>query len=70
MMAERVAKISSPMQIVVAEHDRLRDHARHLHELVPSSRFAEIPGAPHNVYYEAADGYDAVVSEFLDSLGL
>jgi pimeloyl-ACP methyl ester carboxylesterase len=58
------------VQIVVGEHDWLRDHARHLHELVPSSRFAEIPGGPHNVYYETADAYNAVVSEFLDSLGV
>ena len=69
-LAERVSKISSPMQIIVGEKDWLRDRARHLHELVPASRFAEIPGAPHNVYYETADAYNAVVSEFLDLLGV
>jgi pimeloyl-ACP methyl ester carboxylesterase len=69
-LAERVPKIASPMQIVVGEHDWLRDHARNLHELVPGSRFAQIPGAPHNVYYETAAAYNAVVSEFLDSLGV
>jgi pimeloyl-ACP methyl ester carboxylesterase len=69
-LGERVGKISSPMQIIVGEHDWLRDYAGHLHELVPGSRFAEIPGAPHNVYYETADAYNAVVSEFLDSLGV
>jgi pimeloyl-ACP methyl ester carboxylesterase len=69
-LGERVAKISSPMQIIVGEHDWLRDNAHHLHELVPGSRFAEIPGAPHNVYYETADAYNAVVSDFLDTLGV
>jgi pimeloyl-ACP methyl ester carboxylesterase len=69
-LAERVPKISSPMQIIVGERDWLRDRARHLHELVPASRFAEIPGAPHNVYYETADAYNAVVAEFLGTLGV
>jgi pimeloyl-ACP methyl ester carboxylesterase len=69
-LAGRVAKIASPMQIVVGERDWLRGHARHLHDLVPGSRFAEVPGAPHNVYYETADDYNAVVSDFLDSLGV
>jgi pimeloyl-ACP methyl ester carboxylesterase len=69
-LADRVAGITSPMQIIVGERDWLRDSARHLHELAPSSRFAEIPGAPHNVYYETADAYNAVVAEFLDVLGV
>jgi pimeloyl-ACP methyl ester carboxylesterase len=69
-LAARVPKIASPMQIIVGEHDWLRANARHLHDLVPSSRFAEIPGAPHNVYYETADAYNAVVAEFLDTLGV
>jgi pimeloyl-ACP methyl ester carboxylesterase len=67
-LAGRVAAITSPMQIIVGEHDWLRDSARHLHGLVPASRFAEIPGAPHNVYYETADAYNAVVEGFLDAL--
>jgi pimeloyl-ACP methyl ester carboxylesterase len=69
-LAGRVGKIASPMQIVVGERDWLRPAAAHLHELVPSARFAEIPGAPHNVYYETAAQYNAVVSDFLDSLGV
>ncbi|HKE74836.1 MAG TPA: alpha/beta hydrolase [Acidimicrobiales bacterium] len=69
-LADRVPHITSPMQIVVGERDWLRDHARHLHTLVPGSLFAEIPGAPHNVYYETAEAYNAVVSAFLDALGI
>lgn len=69
-LAGLVGAISSPMQIIVGEHDWLRDHARHLHELVESSRLAVIPGAPHNVYYETADAYNAVVSDFLGTLGV
>lgn len=64
-LAERVGKIASPMQVIVGEHDWLRTAARHLHEAVAGSRFAEVPGAPHNVYYETADPYNAIVAGFL-----
>src|SRR5215472_14209966 len=50
-LADPVGGISSPMQIVVGEHDWLAPHARHLHELVAGSRLAVVPGGPHNVYY-------------------
>lgn len=64
-LAEAVGAIRSPMQIVVGEHDWLADAARHLHDAVAGSRLAVIPGAPHNVYFETADAYNAVVDEFL-----
>lgn len=64
-LADRVAAIRSPMQIIVGELDWLRPAAEELHRLVPASRYAVIPGAPHNVYYETAKPYQAVVDEFL-----
>lgn len=64
-LADRVAGIRSPMQIVVGELDWLRAAAEELHELVPGSRLAVIPGAPHNVYFETAKPYQAVVDDFL-----
>jgi pimeloyl-ACP methyl ester carboxylesterase len=64
-LADLVAGISSPMQIVVGEHDWLHDAGVHLHELVKGSRLAEIAGAPHNVYYQAAAQYNEVVTAFL-----
>ena len=67
-LAGLVGQIRSPMQIVVGEHDWLADAGRHLHELVPGSRLAVVPGAPHNVYYETADAYNAIVHEFLSSV--
>ena len=67
-LAELVPKIASPMQIVVGEVDRLRPAAERLHELVPHSRFDVIAGAPHNVYYEAADEYNDIVKTFLSGL--
>jgi pimeloyl-ACP methyl ester carboxylesterase len=67
-LAGRVGAIHSPMQIVVGEHDWLAAAARHLHELVPGSRLAVVPGAPHNVYYEAVEEYDRIVGEFLSAV--
>ena len=67
-LGDRVVKIASPMQVVVGSEDWLAPAARHLHSLVSGSRFAEIPGAPHNVYYEAATAYNEVVSAFLSDV--
>ena len=64
-LADRVAGIQSPMQIIVGEHDWLHDAGVHLHELVKGSRLAEIAGAPHNAYYQAAAEYNEVVTSFL-----
>ena len=67
-LGARVGVIRSPLQIVVGELDWMAAAARHLHELVPGSRLAVIDGAPHNVYYEAADAYNRVVAGFLGAL--
>jgi len=64
-MADLVATIQSPMQIIVGELDWLADAARELHRVVPGSRLAVIPGAPHNVYYETAEAYQKVLEGFL-----
>lgn len=69
-LAGVVGGISSPMQIVVGELDWLADAGAHLHELVKQSQFASVPGAPHNVYFEAAAQYNEIVSTFLDGLDL
>jgi pimeloyl-ACP methyl ester carboxylesterase len=67
-LGEQAAHIRSPMQIILGEHDWLADAGRRLHQLVPASRLAVIPGAPHNVYYEAAQAYNAVVRAFLQEV--
>lgn len=64
-LADRVGVISAPMMIIVGELDRLKPACERLHALVPGSRYQVIAGAPHNVYYEAATEYNAVVSQFL-----
>lgn len=67
-LAGLVGGITSPMHIVVGSLDRIAPGAEHLHELVPGSRLTVIDGAPHNVYWEAAEEYNAVVSKFLDEI--
>ncbi|MGH9046704.1 MAG: alpha/beta fold hydrolase [Acidimicrobiales bacterium] len=67
-LAGPIARVTSPMLIVVGGADRAVPSAEHLHELVPHSRLTVIDGAPHNVYWEAAEEYNAAVSKFLDEV--
>jgi pimeloyl-ACP methyl ester carboxylesterase len=53
------------MLIVVGSLDRAVPAADRLHRLVPHSEYVVIEGAPHNVYYEAADRYNEAVAAFL-----
>jgi pimeloyl-ACP methyl ester carboxylesterase len=62
---ESVRSITSQMLVIVGGIDPLVPNAKRLHGLVPHSRYVEIPGAPHNVYWEAADAWNAAVDDFL-----
>jgi pimeloyl-ACP methyl ester carboxylesterase len=64
-LAERVKAITSPMLVVVGGLDRLAAIAKNLSTLVPGAEFVEIAGAPHNVYFEAVDAYNAALDDFL-----
>jgi pimeloyl-ACP methyl ester carboxylesterase len=67
-LAEGVKRISSPMQIIVGGEDGLKPLTDHLHELVPSSRYAVIEGAAHSAHFERFDEYRRIVDEFLTTL--
>jgi 2-hydroxy-6-oxonona-2,4-dienedioate hydrolase len=67
-LPEMIRRVTSPMLIVVGSLDRLLPWAEHLHELVQASRLVVIDGAPHNVYWEAADEYNESVGKFLDAV--
>ncbi|MPZ97920.1 MAG: alpha/beta fold hydrolase [Dehalococcoidia bacterium] len=67
-MADRVGAITSPMTIIVGGLDRAVEAAKRLNGLVEGSQYVEIEGAPHNVYYEAAEPYNAALSAFLARL--
>jgi len=64
-MGEAVKRITSPMCIIVGALDAAVPRCETLHELVPHSEYHAIVGAPHNVYYEAAAPYNAIVDAFL-----
>lgn len=65
-IGETIAKVISPMLVVVGSLDRLVPGARRLHEIVSHSRIVVIEGAPHNVYWEAAEEWNEAVGEFID----
>jgi pimeloyl-ACP methyl ester carboxylesterase len=64
-MAERVGAIRSPLLAVVGSLDAAVPAAEKLHELVEGSELHVVDGAPHNVYYEAAEEYNEVLDGFL-----
>jgi pimeloyl-ACP methyl ester carboxylesterase len=64
-LAPLVSGIRSPMLVIVGAQDGLRPAAEHLHELAPHSRLHVVEGNAHNEYYQAAEEFNRVVSEFL-----
>lgn len=67
-LAETIAGVTSPMLVIAGSLDRLVPNAKRLHALVPGSQYHEVEGAPHNVYWEAASEWNAVVSRFLGGI--
>ncbi len=67
-LGDVIGAVTRPMLIVVGGVDRLRPWAEHLHQLVPGSRLEVVDGAPHNVYWEAAEEYNVAVLAFLNEV--
>lgn len=67
-IAETIARVTSPMLVIVGALDALVPAAGRLHELVAHSSYVEIPESPHNVYYETAREWNDAVTAFLDDL--
>ena len=65
---DSIQGVESPMLVIIGSLDALIPNAKRLHELLPHSRYCEIEGAPHNVYWETADEWNTSVSEFITSL--
>jgi len=66
VMHERIGVVRSPMLIVMGALDHLVPGAERLHKAVPHSEYHVIANSPHNVYYETAAQYNAVVADFLN----
>jgi pimeloyl-ACP methyl ester carboxylesterase len=65
VIADTITAVTSPMLVIVGGLDRLVPAAKHLHELIPHSRYVEIPDSPHNVYWETAREWNEAVEAFL-----
>jgi pimeloyl-ACP methyl ester carboxylesterase len=62
---ERIGRVSSPMLVIVGSLDPLVPNAERLHETVRHSRYHAVEGAPHNVYWEAAEEWNREVDGFI-----
>lgn len=64
-----ISKIRTPTLIVCGEDDRLTPpkYARFLHDKIPGSALAIIPGAGHMVMLERSAEFNRVLTAFLDS---
>lgn len=60
-----IASIRSPLLILTAELDFALEPARRLRDLAPGAEYREIPGGPHNAYFEMPDTWNAIVDNFL-----
>ncbi|MEZ4502350.1 MAG: alpha/beta hydrolase [Dehalococcoidia bacterium] len=65
-LIDRVTGIQSPIQIITGELDTALEAAQGLRDAMPSAAYHEIPGGPHNAYWEMAGAWNEVASAFLD----
>ena len=65
-----LAASGRPVLFVAGEHDVLCPPrlVRVLHELVPGSRYEEIPGAGHSAYFEAPELFNPLLLGFLEEV--
>jgi 3-oxoadipate enol-lactonase len=66
---DRLAELSMPVHVIGAERDMMIPvwKARELASLIPHAQYTEIDGQGHGVMWEAADAFNAAVTEFLAS---
>lgn len=62
--------LACPLRIVVGEHDLpvVRDAGRRWHELEPTSRFEEVPGAGHVVPLDAPGAFSDALADWIDEV--
>lgn len=67
VVGEQLAKAPFPVLLVWGEQDKTVPPAvgEKVRELVPHSRLALLADAAHTAYYERADGFNAVLGDFL-----
>jgi len=63
----QVEGLSVPTMFLVGSEDQLTppEILRSVHEIIPGSRFVEVPGCGHSVYFEQPDTFNEIVGGFL-----
>jgi 3-oxoadipate enol-lactonase len=66
---DRLGELPMPVHVIGAERDMMIPvwKARELASLIPHAQYTEIDGQGHGVMWEAADAFNAAVTEFLAS---
>lgn len=67
-LVDALKKITSPLQIITGDLDTALEAAKGLHAARPDVGYVQMPGAPHNAYWEMAKEWNAVAAAFLDSV--
>jgi len=67
-LIDRVKAIKSPMLILTGDLDFALDAARALRDVRPDAKYVQVPGAPHNAYFENPPEWNAPVRAFVDSV--
>src|SRR3954451_8761160 len=64
---DRLGELTMPVHVIGAERDLMIPvwKARELASLIPGSKYTEIAGQGHGVMWEAAEKFNAAVTEFL-----
>lgn len=67
---DRLGELSMPVHVIGAERDLMIPvwKARELASLIPGAKYTEIAGQGHGVMWEAADEFNAAVTEFLTTI--
>jgi len=68
---ERLGTLPMPVHVIGAERDMLVPafKSAEIAELVPGARLSIVSGAPHGVNVERADEFNALVADFIASVG-
>ena len=67
-LIDAVKEIKSPMLILTGDLDFALDAAQTLRDVRPDAKYVQVPGAPHNAYFEMPQNWNPPVREFVDSV--